>query len=177
MSACRRRWQGSWYPWYSDGTRNPLFPWIAATFLDPSDAEFFEKGKQLNVVLAILATAAVSVFFACRVGPLAAFNADRALLTGGPAADIHLLRCRADLSRALFVCLRLRDAPPERESAAPLFAPRHNYGPGLAGKVLDNAISGVVCWLQHRSLAPQSQFWRQASLASSSSELASSVAW
>ena len=67
--------QDSWYPWYSDGTRNPLFPWIAATFLNSSDAEFFEKGKRLNVVLGILATAAVSVFFACRVGPLAAFNA------------------------------------------------------------------------------------------------------
>jgi hypothetical protein len=67
--------EGSWYPWYSDGTRNPLFPWIAATLLDPNGAEFFEQGKRLNVVLAILATAAVAVFFACRVGPLAAFNA------------------------------------------------------------------------------------------------------
>ena len=26
--------KGSWYPWYSDGTRNPLFPWIAAVLLD-----------------------------------------------------------------------------------------------------------------------------------------------
>jgi hypothetical protein len=67
--------EGSWYPWYSDGTRNPLFPWIAATLLDPNDAEFFEQGKRLNVVLAIFATAAVAVFFACRMGPLAAFNA------------------------------------------------------------------------------------------------------
>jgi hypothetical protein len=67
--------EGSWYPWYSDGTRNPLFPWIAATFLNPNEADFFEKGKRLNVALAIFATAAVSVFFASRVGPLAAFNA------------------------------------------------------------------------------------------------------
>jgi hypothetical protein len=66
--------EGSWYPWYSDGTRNPLFPWLAAILLDPNDAEFFEKGKQLNVALAILATAAVSAFFASRVGPLAALN-------------------------------------------------------------------------------------------------------
>ena len=66
---------GSWYPWYSDGTRNPLFPWIAATLLDPNDAEFFEQGKRLNVVLGILATAAAAVFFARRLGPLAAFNA------------------------------------------------------------------------------------------------------
>ena len=49
----------------------------------------------------------------------------RAVLAGGSSADLHLLRCRADLSGALFVCLRLRDAPPERQSAAPLFAPRH----------------------------------------------------
>jgi len=70
-----RTMEGSWYPWYSDGTRNPLFPWLAATFLDPNDAEFFEKGKRLNVALGILATAAVALFFAARVGPLAAFNA------------------------------------------------------------------------------------------------------
>jgi hypothetical protein len=67
--------EGSWYPWYSDGTRNPLFPWIAVRFLDPNDPQFFEKGKRLNVALGIFATAAVSLFFARRVGPLAAFNA------------------------------------------------------------------------------------------------------
>jgi hypothetical protein len=70
-----KKMEGSWYPWYSDGTRNPLFPWIAAMFLDPTDAEFFEKGKRLNVALGIFATAAVSIFFAWRVGPLVAFNA------------------------------------------------------------------------------------------------------
>jgi hypothetical protein len=67
--------ESSWYPWYSDGTRNPLFPWIAAKFLDPNNPQFFERGKRLNVILGIFATAAVSVFFASRVGPLAAFNA------------------------------------------------------------------------------------------------------
>ena len=67
--------EGSWYPWYSDGTRNPLFPWIAAKLLDADDAGFFEKGKRLNVVLAICGTAAVAVFFSRRVGPLSAFNA------------------------------------------------------------------------------------------------------
>ena len=39
---------GSWYPWYSDGTRNPLFPWIAATLLDPNDAEFFRERKAVE---------------------------------------------------------------------------------------------------------------------------------
>ena len=67
--------EGSWYPWYSDGTRNPLFPWIAATFLDVHGAGFFEKGKRLNVLLAIAGTAAVAIFFSRRLGPLPAFNA------------------------------------------------------------------------------------------------------
>ncbi len=67
--------EGSWYPWYSDGTRNPLFPWVAATFLDAQEPDFFEKGKRLNVLLAICGTAAVAVFFSRRLGPLPAFNA------------------------------------------------------------------------------------------------------
>jgi hypothetical protein len=67
--------EGSWYPWYSDGTRNPLFPWIAATFLDANGAAFFEEGKRLNVLLAVGATAAVALFLARRLGPLPAFNA------------------------------------------------------------------------------------------------------
>ncbi|HEY5741406.1 MAG TPA: hypothetical protein VIS99_02600 [Terrimicrobiaceae bacterium] len=67
--------EGSWYPWYSDGTRNPLFPWIAALLLDPESSSFFEKAKRLNVVLAICGIALVGVFFARRLGPLSAFNA------------------------------------------------------------------------------------------------------
>lgn len=67
--------EGSWYPWYSDGTRNPLFPWIAATLLDANDPGFFENGKRLNVILAICGTAAVAIFFSRRLGPLPAFNA------------------------------------------------------------------------------------------------------
>ena len=30
-----RQMKDSQYPWYTDGTRNPLFPWIAARTLDP----------------------------------------------------------------------------------------------------------------------------------------------
>jgi hypothetical protein len=67
--------EGSWYPWYSDGTRNPLFPWIAATLFDANDPGFFAKGKRLNVLLAICGTACVAVFFSRRLGPLPAFNA------------------------------------------------------------------------------------------------------
>ncbi len=66
---------GSWYPWYTDGTRNPLFPWIAARVLDPADPGFFAAGKKLNVLLAVLGTAALSAFFARRASPLPAFNA------------------------------------------------------------------------------------------------------
>ena len=67
--------EGSLYPWYSDGTRNPLFPWIAAALLDANDPAFFEKGKKLNVVFAICGTAAIGVFFSRRLSPLASFNA------------------------------------------------------------------------------------------------------
>ena len=70
-----RKMEGSWYPWYSDGTRNPLFPWLAAALLDANDPAFFEKGKKLNVVFAICGTAAVALFFSRRLGPLASLNA------------------------------------------------------------------------------------------------------
>ena len=73
--AMSRKMEGSWYPWYSDGTRNPLFPWLAAMLLDANDPAFFEKGKKLNVVFAICGTAIVGVFFSRRLGSLAAFNA------------------------------------------------------------------------------------------------------
>ena len=66
---------GSWYPWYTDGTRNPLFPWLAAKFLDPNDPAFFESGKKLNVLFAACGVAILAVFFLTRMGPLAAFNA------------------------------------------------------------------------------------------------------
>ena len=105
--------EGSWYPWYSDGTRNPLFPWIAAKLLDANDAEFFEKGKRLNVVLAICGTAAVSVFFSRRVGPLSAFNATALCSLAALLPYIHLLRCRGDLSGAVSFRLSPADAPLE----------------------------------------------------------------
>ena len=70
-----QKMEGSWYPWYSDGTRNPLFPWLAAVFLDPGDPAFFEKGKKLNVILAICGTACLGIFFSRRLGPLAALSA------------------------------------------------------------------------------------------------------
>jgi hypothetical protein len=72
--AMSQRMEDSWYPWYSDGTRNPLFPWIAAALLNANDPLFFERGKKLNVVLAICGTVVVGVFFSRRMGPLAAFN-------------------------------------------------------------------------------------------------------
>ena len=72
--AMSQKMEGSWYPWYSDGTRNPLFPWLAAALLNADEPSFFETGKKLNVILAICGTALVSVFFSRRMGPLAAFN-------------------------------------------------------------------------------------------------------
>ncbi len=70
-----RQMKESWYPWYTDGTRNPLFPWIASRFHNPQDPGFFVAGKKLNVLLGVCGTALVGIFFARRMGPLAAFNA------------------------------------------------------------------------------------------------------
>jgi hypothetical protein len=70
-----RQMKDSAYPWYTDGTRNPLFPWIAARALDPGSPDFFAAGKKLNVLLGLTGTALVGAFFARRLGPLAAFNA------------------------------------------------------------------------------------------------------
>lgn len=66
--------KGSWYPWYSDGTRNPLFPWMASWVLDPGQPDFLVQGKKFNVLLAVLGTAVVGIFFRRRMGRLAAFN-------------------------------------------------------------------------------------------------------
>ena len=65
----------SLYPWYSDSTRNPLFPWLSARFFNPDDPSFFASGKNLNVLLGVLGTSLLGMFFFSRMGPLAAFNA------------------------------------------------------------------------------------------------------
>jgi hypothetical protein len=67
--------RGSWIPWYSDGTRNPLLPWIAGNVLDPAAPDFFQRAKRLNVVLGVLGTAVLAAVFRRRLGPLAAWNA------------------------------------------------------------------------------------------------------
>ncbi len=67
--------RGSWIPWYSDGTRNPLLPWIAGNVLDPGDPEFFQRAKRLNVVLGVLGTVVLAAVFRRKTGPLAAWNA------------------------------------------------------------------------------------------------------
>ncbi len=70
-----RQMKESWHPWYTDGTRNPLFPWIASRFHNPQDPGFFVAGKKLNVLLGVCGTGLLGIFFARRMGPLAAFNA------------------------------------------------------------------------------------------------------
>lgn len=67
--------RSAWYPWYTDGTRNPLFPWLAARVVGADTLGFFESGKKLNVLFGVAGTLALAAFFACRMGPLAAFNA------------------------------------------------------------------------------------------------------
>jgi hypothetical protein len=65
--------EGSPYPYASDGTRNPLVPWLASVFLDAGSPAFFLEAKRLNVVLGVLGTVALAVFFVGRTGVLAAF--------------------------------------------------------------------------------------------------------
>lgn len=67
--------EGSWFPWYSDGTRNPLIPWIAQIPLDPAKPGFFEQAKRLNVLLGVLGTGLLAVWFRRRLAPLPAWNA------------------------------------------------------------------------------------------------------
>ena len=89
------------------------FPWIAATLLDANDAGFFEKGKRLNVVLAICGTAAVAVFFSRRVGPLSAFNAT-ALCSLAALLPISTFFGAEAIFLVLFLFVfRLRNAPLE----------------------------------------------------------------
>lgn len=70
-----QKMEHSAYPWYSDGTRNPLFPWLAARFLSPTQPSFFASGKKLNILFAAFGTFLLGTFFGFRLGPLAAFNA------------------------------------------------------------------------------------------------------
>jgi hypothetical protein len=63
------------FPGYTDGTRNPLFPWLVTRFLDPASPDFFARGKAFNVVLGAAGTLLLGLFFAFRLGPLAAWNA------------------------------------------------------------------------------------------------------
>ncbi len=66
--------RGSLLPDHTDGTRNPLFPWLVAKFLDPKSPEFFEAGKRFNVLLATLGSLLVGIFNRRRLGALAAWN-------------------------------------------------------------------------------------------------------
>jgi len=69
-----QKMKGAGWPWYNDGTRNPLLPWLTAKFTNPDAPDFFEQAKRFNVVLAGLGTAALGIFFGMRLNPLAAFN-------------------------------------------------------------------------------------------------------
>ena len=44
-----RQMEGAWYPWYTDGTRNPLFPWMAAQLLDANHPDFFLAGNVIYI--------------------------------------------------------------------------------------------------------------------------------
>jgi len=62
------------YPAPTDGTRNALFPWLAAKIFDPASECFFQQGKQLNVVIASIGCLFIGWYARPRVGGLAAWN-------------------------------------------------------------------------------------------------------
>lgn len=66
--------EGQVYPAMTDGTRNPLFPWITARISDPAGAEFFAAGKRLNIFFAAAGAFLIGVGALTRLGGLAAWN-------------------------------------------------------------------------------------------------------
>jgi hypothetical protein len=61
-------------PGFTDGTRNPLFPWLAAKFADPHASDFFAAGKRLNVWLAVLGVVAIGFAARASLGAHGAWN-------------------------------------------------------------------------------------------------------
>jgi len=68
-----QKMKGSLYPWYSDGTRNPLVPWLAQMWADPDSEGFFEAAKRMNVWIGGLGTLVVGWIFVRRAGFAGAF--------------------------------------------------------------------------------------------------------
>ncbi|MEX1118693.1 MAG: hypothetical protein WEB60_07850 [Terrimicrobiaceae bacterium] len=61
-------------PARTDGTRNPLFPWLVTRFHNPDSPDFFAAGKRLNVVFAVLGVFCLGVAAKRRMGHLASWN-------------------------------------------------------------------------------------------------------
>ncbi len=61
-------------PARTDGTRNPLFPWLVTRFFDPNDDTIFAAGKRLNVVLAAVGVFVIGMVARSRMGHLASWN-------------------------------------------------------------------------------------------------------
>lgn len=65
---------GHLLPGTTDGTRNPLFPWLAGKFADPESPEFFAKGKRLNILLAAVGACLIGWAARGSVGAFGAWN-------------------------------------------------------------------------------------------------------
>ncbi len=61
-------------PARTDGTRNPLFPWVTTRFYDPDSPDFFAAGKRLNVLLAVAGVACLGLAARRRMGSMASWN-------------------------------------------------------------------------------------------------------
>jgi hypothetical protein len=67
--------KGSGFPWYSDGVRNPLMPWLASFVVEPKSPESLLRAQRFNGFLGMAGTLLLAGFFRRSMGPLAAWNA------------------------------------------------------------------------------------------------------
>jgi hypothetical protein len=66
--------KGHLLPGTTDGTRNPLFPWLAGKFANPDSPDFITKGKRLNILLAALGACLIGWAARGSVGAFGAWN-------------------------------------------------------------------------------------------------------
>lgn len=66
--------QGDWFPQRTDGVRHPLWSWLARHVYGDDKAEFFARGKWLNVAICAAFLCALGVVVARWLDPLATTN-------------------------------------------------------------------------------------------------------
>ncbi|MFV1994053.1 MAG: hypothetical protein ACC661_01355 [Verrucomicrobiales bacterium] len=64
----------SYFPHYTDGVVNPLWPWIASRFANEDHEVFFVRGKWFNVIASAVFCLLLGLWAACRFSALATMN-------------------------------------------------------------------------------------------------------